>query len=87
MVVTRILEKIAGNHNEKQLKKIAPLVTKINEYYERRHALSDDEIKAKTGEFKARVQSGESLDSILPEAFAVVKQACKRMVGMEIEVK
>lgn len=87
MVVNWILEKLAGNHNEKQLKKIAPLVTKINEYYESRHGLSDQQIKAKTEEFKARLQAGESLDDILPEAFATVKQAAKRMVGTEIEVK
>jgi preprotein translocase subunit SecA len=49
--------------------------------------LSDDEVKAKTPEFKERLTKGETLDDILPEAFAVVKQACKRMMGNEIEVK
>ena len=64
-----------------------PIVTKINERYDSYESLSDDEIKAKTQEFKDRLTKGETLDDILPEAFAVVKQACKRMVGNEIIVK
>ena len=64
-----------------------PIVTKINERYDSYESLSDDEIKAKTQEFKDRLSKGETLDDILPEAFAVVKQACKRMVGNEIIVK
>jgi preprotein translocase subunit SecA len=64
-----------------------PIVTKINEWYASYDALSDDEIKAKTPEFKERLTKGETLDDILPEAFAVVKQACKRMLGQEIMVK
>lgn len=64
-----------------------PIVTKINERYDSYESLSDDEIKAKTPEFKERLAKGETLDDILPEAFAVVKQACKRMVGQEVDVK
>ena len=64
-----------------------PIVTKINERYDSYESLSDDEIKAKTQEVKDRLTKGETLDDILPEAFAVVKQACKRMVGNEIIVK
>jgi len=64
-----------------------PIVTKINERYDSYESLSDDEVKAKTPEFKERLNKGETLDDILPEAFAVVKQACKRMMGQEIEVK
>lgn len=64
-----------------------PIVIKINEWYASYDALSDDEIKAKTPEFKERLTKGETLDDILPEAFAVVKQACKRMLGQEITVK
>lgn len=82
-----ILNKIAGDYNEKELAKIRPLIQKINNFYEDRHTLSDDQIKAKTQEFKERLAKGESLDSLLPEAFATVKQACKRMVGMPITVK
>lgn len=64
-----------------------PIVTKINEWYASYDVLSDDEVKAKTPEFKERLTKGETLDDILPEAFAVVKQACKRMLGQEIIVK
>jgi len=64
-----------------------PLVRKINEYDKERDSLSDEEIKAKTGEFKERLKKGETLDDILPEAFATVKQAAKRMKGMECDVK
>lgn len=64
-----------------------PLVDMINERYQEFDTLSDDEIKAKTPEFKERLTKGETLDDILPEAFAAVKQACKRMMGQEIEVK
>ncbi len=64
-----------------------PIVKTINDYFSEFNLLSDDQIKAKTQEFKDRIAQGETLDDILPEAFAVVKQACKRMVGSEIEVK
>lgn len=83
----RILNKIAGDYNTKQLKKIAPIVDQINEIYTEYDKLSDSEIQAKTPEFKDRIAKGESLDDLLPEAFAVVKQACKRLVGHEYEVK
>lgn len=83
----RVLNKLAGDHNTKELTKLAPLVDKTNMFYEEFDALSDAEIQAKTPEFKARLKKGESLDDILPEAFAVVKQACKRLVGHEYEVK
>jgi preprotein translocase subunit SecA len=63
------------------------MVEQINERYAKFETLSDEEIKAKTEEFKTRYQSGETLDQLLSEAFAVVKQACKRMVGQEFEVK
>ena len=83
----KILLAIAWNYNERQLKKIKPIVKKINEYYENRHSLSDEQIKAKTEEFKKRLEKWETLDDILPEAFATVKQACKRMVWQVFEVK
>lgn len=57
MVVNWILEKLAGNYNEKQLKNIVPVVAKINEYYEQWHDLSDEQIKAKTQEFKQRIHA------------------------------
>lgn len=86
-MINWILDKFVGDYNTKQLKKVQPLIGQINERYERFDDLSDQEIKDKTWEFKLRVQDWESLDSILPEAFAIVKQACKRMVGMKMEVK
>jgi preprotein translocase subunit SecA len=66
---------------------LQPIVNKINAYYIEFDLLSDDQIKDKTQEFKDRLTKGETLDDILPEAFATVKQACKRMVGSEVEVK
>ena len=83
----RIVEKIAGDHNQKMIDTVQPTVKKINELYEQWHELSDEQIQAKTDEFKARIAEGESLDSLLPEAFATVKQACKRLVGTQAEVK
>jgi len=82
-----ILNLITGNYNQKQIDKLLPIVNKTNVVFEEYEALSDDQIKAKTKEFKDRITKGETLDSILPEAFATVKQACKRMLGQEIEVK
>ncbi len=84
---SRIINLIAGDYNKKQLNKLWPIVKKINMISEEYDALSDDQIKAKTQEFKERLAQGQSLDDILPEAFAVVKQACKRMVGSQVEVK
>jgi len=63
------------------------MVIQINSFYEDWHSLTDDQIKAKTDEFKQRLAAGEKVVDLLPEAFATVKQACKRMVGMEISVK
>ena len=75
-----ILNFIGGDYNQKQIDAILPLVKEINHYYADYDSLSDDEIKAKTPEFKERLEKGETLDDLLPEAFAVVKQACKRLV-------
>jgi preprotein translocase subunit SecA len=86
-MIQRFIDTFVGDYNNKQLKKIQPLIVQINERFERFDDLSDQEIKDKTAEFKLRLQDGETLDALLPEAFAVVKQACKRMVGMSIEVK
>ena len=82
-----ILNFIGGDYNQKQIDAILPLVKEINHYYADYDSLSDDEIKAKTSEFKERLEKGETLDDILPEAFAVVKQACKRLVWSTVKVK
>lgn len=84
---SKIINFIAWDYNQKQLNQIQPLVKKINEFSVEFDALSDDQIKAKTQEFKDRIAAWATLDDLLPEAFATVKQACKRMVGNEIEVK
>jgi preprotein translocase subunit SecA len=87
MVFNWILEKIAGSYNERQLQKYLPKIQRINQLYEEYDALTDEQLKAKTEEFKKRLQNGETLDDILEEAFAVHKQACKRLVGHKYKVK
>lgn len=82
-----ILNFIWGDYNQKQLDKIKPLITAISHFYAEFDSLSDEQIQAKTEEFRTRIQSGETLDDLLPEAFAVVKQACKRLVGTTCIVK
>jgi preprotein translocase subunit SecA len=83
----RISNLIWWDYNQKQINTIRPIVNKINERYEKYDSLTDDQIKAKTPEFKERLKKWETLDDILPEAFAVVKQACKRMMWETYEVK
>ncbi len=72
------LEKIFGNYSEKEIKKIKPIVTKIEALAPQYENLSDDELKGKTQEFKDRLANGETLDDILPEAYAVVREAASR---------
>jgi preprotein translocase subunit SecA len=76
-----LLNKIFGSQAERMLKKLWPIVDEINRHFEAFDSLSDEAIQSKTGEFRERLQNGEKLDDLLPEAFAVVKQACKRHVG------
>ncbi|MCB1664218.1 MAG: preprotein translocase subunit SecA [Pseudomonadales bacterium] len=78
----KILNAIFGSSNSRQLKRIGKIVKKINALEPGYEQLSDEEIKAKTGEFRERFEKGESLDSILPEAFAIVREAGKRVMGM-----
>jgi len=75
-----IFSKIFGS-NEREINKLRPIVEKINSLEESMVKLSDDELKAKTAEFKERISKGETLDAILPEAFAVVREAAKRVMG------
>ena len=76
-----LLEKIFGNYSEKEIKKITPIVDKIMSYEDEYAALSDEALRAKTDEFKERYKNGESLDDILPEAFATVREAAYRTLG------
>jgi preprotein translocase subunit SecA len=75
------LDKFFGPTYEKELKEIRPVIEKINALEEEVASLSSEELKQKTAEFKERLQKGESLDDILPEAFAVVREAAKRTLG------
>jgi len=77
-----LLTKIFGTHSERELKKITPIVDKIEALEAEYKKLSDEQLKAKTGEFKARLAKGETLDDILPEAFATVREASDRVLGM-----
>jgi preprotein translocase subunit SecA len=81
-----ILKKILGSKNERDLKKMRPLVEKINAYDEEYKALTDEQLQAKTQEFKDRLQNGETLEDIELEAFAVVKNAARRLCGTEVDV-
>ena len=81
-MISNILTRIFGSRNERLLKQYAQVVRQINALEPAIAALSDDELRAKTAEFKARVASGETLDAVLPEAFAVVREAGKRVLSM-----
>ena len=77
-----LFDKLFGTYSEREVKKINPIVDRIESLSDSFAALSDEELKAKTDEFKARVAQGETLDSLLPEAFAAVREACWRVLGM-----
>ncbi len=78
-----LFEKVFGTHSEKELKKIYPIVDKIEALDESMQALSDEELQAKTAEFKKRLADGETLDDILVEAYAVVREAAARVLNMK----
>ncbi len=78
-----LFEKVFGTHSERELKLIYPIVDKIEKLRPEMAALSDDELRDKTRIFKERLANGETLDDILPEAFAVVREAAKRTLNME----
>ena len=77
-----LIKKLVGSKNERELKRLWPIVNKINGMEPQVAALSDEALKGKTEEFRKRYASGESLDAILPEAFAVCREAGKRVLGM-----
>lgn len=76
-------EKIFGTHSERELKRIKPTVDKIESLRPEMMELPDEQLQAKTAEFKKRLENGETMDDILPEAFAVVREASRRVLGME----
>ncbi len=81
-MITKLVGSIIGTKNERELKRMRKIVEKINAYETSISALSDDELRQKTTEFQGRYQQGESLDKLLPEAFAVCREASKRVNGM-----
>ncbi len=86
-MISSILKKFSGRHYKKYLKRCEPIIKRINEIEVGYQSLSDQELRAKTAEFMKRNQEGgESLDDLLPEAFAAVKSAARRMCGQEFEV-
>ncbi|MCR5215601.1 MAG: preprotein translocase subunit SecA [Lachnospiraceae bacterium] len=78
-----VIEKIFGTHSQRELKRIEPIVDQIEAMQEEMHQLSDEELKDKTRQFKERLEKGETLDDILPEAFATVREGAKRSIGLE----
>ena len=82
MMLDAILAKIFGTKNEREIKKMRPIVTAINDLEPEFQQLSDAELAAKTVEFKERLAQGATLDDLLPEAFAVVREAGRRMLNM-----
>ncbi len=78
-----IISKIFGTHSERELKLIAPLIDKIEALRPQMQALSDEQLRDKTKEYRQRLADGETLDDLLPEAFATVREAAKRVLGME----
>ncbi|KOF57044.1 MULTISPECIES: preprotein translocase subunit SecA [Clostridium] len=78
-----LLNKIFGTYSEREVKRIIPIVDQIEKLDSTMQALSEDELKAKTAEFKQRLQNGETLDDILVEAFAVVREASSRVLGLK----
>ena len=81
-MLTKILQKVVGTKNERELKRLKPIVERINALEPYMQKLSDAELQRKTVEFKERLEKGESLDSLLPEAFAVVRETARRVLGM-----
>ena len=78
-----MFSKVFGSRSQREVKRIMPLVDKIESLRPEMQKLSDEELKGKTREFKKRLEEGETLDDLLPEAFAVVREAGKRVLGME----
>ena len=80
------ITKIFGTKHERDVKKMLPLAEEINEHFEKLRDISDEQLQAKTEEFRNRLAEGETVDDIMTEAFAVVKEACRRHVGQTWDV-
>src|SRR3979409_1289519 len=77
-----LLAKVVGTQNDRELKRLRPIVAEVNAFEPAIKALSDEQLRGKTAEFRQRVANGDSLDDLLPEAFAVVREAGRRMLNM-----
>jgi preprotein translocase subunit SecA len=82
MIIDKALAKVFGTANERELKRLSPVVADINALEPSITALSDEQLRAKTVEFRERLAKGETLDDLLPEAFAVVREAGRRTLNM-----
>lgn len=80
-MITNILSKVFGTANEREVKRLQPIVDQINAFEPAISALSDEQLQAKTNEFREQLSQGKTLDDILPEAFAAVREAAKRTIG------
>ncbi|MCO6414228.1 MAG: preprotein translocase subunit SecA [Thiogranum sp.] len=81
-MVNSLLRKVFGSRNDRMLKRLSKIVNKINSLESAQEALSDEQLRARTDEFRQRYRDGETLDQLLPEAFAVVREASRRVLGM-----
>jgi preprotein translocase subunit SecA len=86
-VLDKLFSKVlGGSKHEREIKKVAPLVEEINHFAEEYKGLTDAQLEAKTEEFRGRLKEGQTLDELLPEAFAAVKETCRRLLGKSWEV-
>ncbi|OHE89267.1 MAG: preprotein translocase subunit SecA [Verrucomicrobia bacterium RIFCSPLOWO2_12_FULL_64_8] len=85
-MISWLLKKFSGRHYRKFLERCRPVVTRINEFEQSYQSLSDEQLRAKTDEFRARFKAGETLNQLLPEAFAAVKNTARRLLGRQITV-
>ncbi len=84
--IGKVVRKVVGTKNDRVIKRLWPVVHEINRKQEEYQGLTDEQLQAKTDEFKQRLQNGETVDDLMVEAFAVVKDACRRLVGSPVEV-
>ncbi len=81
-MISKLITKVFGSRNDRTLRRLRKVVNEINQLEPQFETLSDDELKAKTAQYRARLEAGESLEALLPEAFATVREASKRVYGM-----
>jgi len=80
-MITKLITKVFGTKAERDLKRVRPAVEQINSHFESYRSLSDEELAGKTEEFRRRLEEGETVDDLLPEAFGAVKEASRRLLG------